>query len=346
MKKIGVIFGGKSSEHNVSIMSGIFVSKNIDKEKYSVTNIYIDKNGIWHECKQDVSEKKFEENIETVDQITNVCEYLKKFDCIFPVLHGKYGEDGTIQGMLEILNIPYVGCKTLSSSIAMDKAYTKVIFKQANLPQLKYLYIRKNKDKYIYVDENFDEYNYSLNEIINKISEKLKYPLFIKPSNCGSSIGISKATTKEELKKGIEEAQQFDEKIVIEEGKKVRELECAVLGNEDITTSCVGEVISSDDFYDYNSKYKSNTSKIIMHADIEENIEKRIQSMAKKAFKSIDGKGLARVDFFMDENKNIYINEINTMPGFTSISMYPKLFAEIGIDNQELVKNLIELAFK
>ena len=273
-------------------------------------------------------------------------EYLKEFDCIFPVLHGLYGEDGTIQGLLEIIKVPYVGCKVLASSLAMDKVYTKIIFEKAGLPQVKYQYIRKNKNKYIYVDKEFNEKEYTLEEISERVSKELNYPLFVKPSNYGSSVGITKVKNEKELIKSIKLAGEYDIKILIEEGIDARELECAVLGNEEVIASCVGEVISADEFYDYNSKYKNNKSITIEHADIKEEIANEIKKLAKKAFKSIDGKGLSRVDFFLDKDSNIYINEINTLPGFTGISMYPKLFKASGIEIKELITSLIELSFE
>lgn len=346
MKNIGVVFGGISTEHDVSVISGLFVSENINKEKYHVTNIYIDKDGNWYEYKNKNQKINFGEELIGLEKITNIIEYLKKFDCIFPVLHGLYGEDGTIQGLLELANIPYVGCKVLASSLAMDKVYTKIIFEKAGLPQVKYQYIRKNKNKYIYVDKEFNEKEYTLDEITERISNELNYPLFIKPSNFGSSVGITKAKTKEELFKSIKTAGVYDKKILIEEGLEVRELECAVLGNENIIASCIGEVISGDEFYDYDSKYNNVQSKTIEHADIKEELENKIREMAIKAFKAIDGKGLARVDFFLDKNNNVYINEINTLPGFTKISMYPKLFKSSGLEITELLTKLIELAFE
>lgn len=346
MKNIGVVFGGISTEHDVSVISGLFVSENIDKEKYKVTNIYIDKDGNWYEYKNKNYEISFEEKLNNLEKITNIIEYLKEFDCIFPVLHGLYGEDGTIQGLLEIIKVPYVGCKVLASSLAMDKVYTKIIFEKAGLPQVKYQYIRKNKNKYIYVDKEFNEKEYTLEEISERVSKELNYPLFVKPSNYGSSVGITKVKNEKELINSIKLAGEYDIKILIEEGIDARELECAVLGNEEVIASCVGEVISADEFYDYNSKYKNNKSITIEHADIKEEIANEIKKLAKKAFKSIDGKGLSRVDFFLDKDSNIYINEINTLPGFTGISMYPKLFKASGIEIKELITNLIELSFE
>ena len=333
-KKLGVIFGGMSTENEVSIMSAKSVLNNLDKEKYEIYPIYIDKNGSWW---KDTTKEKIENEI----------KYLKELDVIFPVLHGLYGEDGTIQGLFELIKLSYVGCHVLASSVGMDKVYSKVVFDKAGLKQAKYEYIRKHKDKYIYVDKNFNEEIVELKEVVEKISNKLSFPMFIKPSNSGSSVGINKAKNKEELEKHIEYAAKFDNKILIEQGIDGREVECAVLGNEEVIASCVGEVKSAEDFYSYDAKYNNQESRTEIPANIPEKISEEIRAQAIKAFKSIDGKGLSRVDFFIEKGTNeIYINEINTLPGFTNISMYPKLFGESGIDYKELLDKLIELAME
>jgi len=337
--KLGVIFGGMSTEHDVSCVSAESVIKNLNKEKYDIFPIYIDKQGNWFEI-VDVKEKQ-------KSSINNVMEFLKSFDVIFPVLHGLYGEDGTIQGLFELLKIPYVGCKVLASSVGMDKAYSKIVFDKAGLNQAKYVYIKKHEEKYIYVDDNFNEEILNIQEISNKIMAKIKFPMFVKPSNSGSSVGISKAKNKEELEKAIVEAAKFDKKILIEEGIDGREVECAVLGNEDVISSCVGEVKAADDFYSYDAKYNNQESRTIIPAEISDEKSEEIQKLAKKAFKAIDGRGLSRVDFFIEKNtEKIYINEINTLPGFTSISMYPKLFEQTGIKYEELLDRLINLALE
>ena len=346
MKKIALIFGGQSTERNVSKVSGQFVSKSIDKEKYEVTNIFIDESGKWYEYLGERYDVSLDEELENLNPIENVTEYLKQFDCAFPVLHGLYGEDGTIQGLFELLELPYVGCKVLGSSLAMDKVYSKIVFERAGLNQVNYEYIRRHNDKYIYVAKDFTETEYTLEEVAKKVSENLKFPVFVKPSNSGSSVGITKAHDANELLTSIEEAAKYDKKILIEEGLDIRELECAVLGNEEVLASCVGEVVSADEFYDYESKYKNAASKTILRADIPSELEEKLRNLAVKAFKSIDGKGLSRVDFFLDKEGNIYLNEINTLPGFTGTSMYPKLFEESGVNPKELTSRLIELAFE
>ena len=343
--KIGVIFGGMSTENEVSCISGASVIKHLNKEKYNVFPIYIDKIGNWYKVKLEDVEKS--EELENKEHIENITEYLKQMDVIFPVLHGLYGEDGTIQGLFELLKIPYVGCGVLASSVGMDKVYTKLIFEKANINQAKYIYIRKYNEKYIYIDEEFNEKILELEDIAKITNDKLRFPVFVKPSNSGSSVGINKAHNIEELKNAIVEAGKYDNKILIEEGIVGKEVECAVLGNEDVISSCVGEIKSADEFYSYDAKYNNENSKTLIPAEISEENSKEIQKLAIKAFKAISGRGLSRVDFFIeDKTEKIYINEINTLPGFTSISMYPKLFEAVGISYEKLLDDLIELASK
>lgn len=343
--KLGVIFGGMSTENEVSCISGASVIKHLNKEKYNVFPIYIDKIGNWYKVKLEDVEKS--EELENKEHIENITEYLKQMDVIFPVLHGLYGEDGTIQGLFELLKIPYVGCGVLASSVGMDKVYTKLIFEKANINQAKYIYIRKYNEKYIYIDEEFNEKILELEDIAKITNDKLRFPVFVKPSNSGSSVGINKAHNIEELKNAIVEAGKYDNKILIEEGIVGKEVECAVLGNEDVISSCVGEIKSADEFYSYDAKYNNENSKTLIPAEISEENSKEIQKLAIKAFKAISGRGLSRVDFFIeDKTEKIYINEINTLPGFTSISMYPKLFEAVGISYEKLLDNLIELASK
>ena len=341
--KLGIIFGGMSTENEVSVVSASSIIKNIDREKYDVYPIHIDKQGNWY--KYDENEKiKFGEEVLTKGKIDNIIDYLKKLDVLFPVLHGLYGEDGTIQGLFELLKIPYVGCKVLASSVGMDKVYTKIIFERAGIKQAKYEYVRKYRDKYIYIDKSFNEEILDIKEVVNKVEKNLKYPMFIKPSNSGSSVGINKAKTKEELEEYIEYASKYDNKILIEEGIVGKEVECAVLGNEEVISSCVGEIASAEEFYSYDAKYKNEESKTYIPANISEQKSEEIRKSAIKAFKAIDGKGLSRVDFFIEKDtQNIYINEINTLPGFTSISMYPKLFEAYGYNYSKLLDKIIEI---
>ena len=345
MIKLGVIFGGRSTENEVSVLSSKYVLMNLDKTKYTIYPIYIDKNGIWYKYEGKYEDLEMNKIPQDIHIIGNIIEYLKQFDVVFPVLHGMYGEDGTIQGLFEMLKIPYVGCKVLSSSIGMDKVYAKIVFEKAGINQAKSIYLRKKQDNYIYVNEKFDEETLELNEVCNKIEEKIKYPMFIKPSNSGSSVGVSKATNDTELRNAILEAGKYDKKILIEEGIVGREVECAVLGNEEVIAGEVGEIQAADEFYSYDAKYNNEESRTIIPADIPEETKQEIRKIAIKAFKAIDGKGLSRVDFFVENNTGkVYINEINTMPGFTQISMYPKLMGAFGISYKDLLDNLIKLA--
>lgn len=348
MKKVCVIFGGMSTEHDISKISGTSIIKNLDETKYDVYSIYIDEDGNWFEYND--SEKKIltiDSKIENLKKIENISGYLKTMDVIFPVLHGLYGEDGTIQGLFELLKIPYVGCKVLGSSACMDKAYTKVILEKANINQVKYIYIRKYHEKYVYVDNEFNEKIISLKEVSTEIAEKLGLPVFVKPSNSGSSVGINKAKTIEDLQNYIEYASKFDKKIIIEEAINAREIECAVLGNEDAKASCLGEILPAEEFYSFDAKYNDSNSGLCIPAKLSEDISTQIRNIAVKAFKAVDCKGLARVDFFIDkESGKIYLNEINTMPGFTSISMYPKLWENTGLKYSNLLDKLIELAME
>ena len=344
--KLGLIFGGMSTENEVSVMSANSILKNLDKTKYDVFPIYISKKGEWYQY-HNLENIEISENMHHMKKIENIMENLQNLDVLFPVLHGLYGEDGTIQGLFEILKKPYVGCGVLASSVGMDKAYTKVIFDKANICQAPYIYLKKYKDQYTYIDKEFNEKIVSLEEAVDIVAKEIDFPLFIKPANSGSSVGINKAKNKEELKEYIEYAGKFDKKILIEKGIVGKEVECAVLGNDDVMASCVGEIKSADEFYSYDAKYQNENSKTLIPANLDEEVANEIRKLAIKAFKAIDGKGLSRVDFFVEDKTNqIYINEINTLPGFTKISMYPKLFEAVGIPYEELLDKLINLAQK
>ena len=348
--KLGVIFGGMSTEHDVSITSGTSVIKNLDKGKYEIYPIYIDKDGKWYEYSKNIDEidiLQVGEEIEEKILITNPIEYLQECDVIFPVLHGLYGEDGTIQGMLELLKKPYVGCKVLGSSICMDKAYAKIIFNKAGINQAQYVYVKKEKENFVYIDKQFNEKHYNLEEIAEITEKELEYPVFVKPSNSGSSVEIKKAHNKEELIEAIKYAGNFDSKILIEQNIEGREVECAVLGNDNVKASCVGEILPAEDFYTFDAKYKNAESRVVIPAEIPENISEEIRKTAIKAFKATDCKGLSRVDFFIENNTNrVIINEINTLPGFTQISMYPKLWESMGLNYTKLLDKLVELALE
>lgn len=345
-KRLGVIFGGTSTEHEVSIVSGTSVIKNLNKEKYEIYPIYIDKAGEWFEFEPDNKTYKVGDEIVGTKKIENIWNYLKTMDILFPVLHGLQGEDGTIQGMFELLKIPYVGTRVLGSSVCMDKVYSKIIFEKAKLNQAKYIYIRRFEDKYIYINEDFSEEVLDIQETINKIMEKIDFPMFVKPSNSGSSVGISKAKNKDELINSIIEASKFDKKILIEENINGREIECAVLGNEEVKASVLGEILPAEAFYSFSAKYQNSDSKTVEAPDLPEELTKKVRELAVKAYKAADCQGLSRVDFFVNDKENkIYINEINTLPGFTEISMYPKLWEKSGLTYTELLDKLIELAY-
>ena len=287
MIKLGIVYGGVSTEHDISVMSAKSVIENLDKEKYEIHEIYINKYGKWYEVIDDEKE-----------EIYNLIWTLKKLDVVFPVLHGLGGEDGTIQGMLEMLKVPYVGCKVLASSVGMDKVYTKIIFEKAGIPEAPYVYIKKKENGYIIVNENFEEEEFK----IESITKKLNYPMFVKPSNSGSSVGVKKATNNEELKMAIENAGQYDNKILIEQGTNAREVECAILDGTEVKASTVGEIMSAEEFYSFDAKYNIPESKTIIPADISKEQIEQIQKLAIRAFKAIDGSGLARVDFFIEKD--------------------------------------------
>lgn len=347
--KLGVIFGGMSTEHDVSIVSATSVIKNLNKEKYEIFPIYISKQGKWYRYTkplQQIQVLKVGEEVKELEPIPNEIEYLKKLEVAFPVLHGLYGEDGTIQGLLELLKIKYVGCRVLGSSICMDKAYSKIIFEKAQIPQAKYIYIKAEKQNYYYIDHNFNEQKLEIKEIANKVEQNLNFPVFVKPSNSGSSVGIEKANNRQELETAIINAQKYDTKILIEQEIKGREVECAVLGNQQVEATLVGEILPAEEFYTFDAKYKNASSRVVIPAEIESEKQEEIRKLAIKAFKAVDGKGLSRVDFFIkNENQEVCINEINTMPGFTQISMYPKLWENSGINYTQLLDKLIELAY-
>ena len=327
--KVGIIYGGKSSEHEVSLISEKFVIENLNKKKYEVYPILIEKDGTWTQ-----NNKK----------IKNIIETLKSMDVIFPVLHGLYGEDGTIQGMLELLNIPYVGCHVLASSVCMDKIYTKCILEKANINQAKYIYI---KNENTYINNEFEEITLQNDEIIELVQNELGFPVFVKPSNSGSSVGVTKVNNGPELIKAIQEASIYDKKVLIEEAIIGQEVECAVIGNNEIKASNVGEILSAEEFYSYDAKYNNVQSKTKIPANLTDEKIEEIRKLAIKAFKAVDGTGLARVDFFVQkDSQKVYLNEINTMPGFTEISMYPKLWNYEGITYSDLLDELIQLALK
>ncbi|MES2315420.1 MAG: D-alanine--D-alanine ligase family protein [Patescibacteria group bacterium] len=301
---IGVLFGGKSAEHDVSVVSARNVISALNKNKYKVTPIKIGKEGNFN------------------------FEPLKKLDVVFPVLHGPFGEDGSMQGLLKLAGVPFVGPGVLGSAVGMDKDVMKRLLRDAKVPIGKFITVRSGEKM------NFD-----------KVKKELGLPLFIKPANMGSSVGISKVKGKKDFDKAVKLAFKFDTKIVIEKNIKGREIECAVLGNDKPKASVLGEIIPVGDFYSYDAKYVDD-SKTLVKVKLPENIKKKIQVMAIKVFQVLECEGMSRVDFFLTPSGQIFVNEINTIPGFTGISMYPKLWEASGVPTTVLLDKLIHLAMQ
>jgi D-alanine-D-alanine ligase len=380
MKKlrVGILFGGRSGEHEISLLSAASVLQALDKDKYEVVPIGITKEGRW--VSQAYAERLLKgehlpeetgRNLRAGDPATTpgaavlakgasvivppvpssdslvpfeslggTTEHGINVDVIFPVLHGTFGEDGTIQGLLELADIAYVGAGVLGSAAGMDKDIMKSLFAAAGLPIVKHVTLLRS------------QWEKDPKKVTRAVEKKLKYPVFVKPANLGSSVGISKARDRKELGPAIETAAGYDRKIVVEQGvggkkHKARELECSVLGNDEPRASIGGEIVPSSEFYDYNAKYLEEGSQLIIPAKITKKQMKELQEMAVAAFQAVDCSGLARVDFLMDpKSGKIYLNEINTMPGFTSISMYPKLWAASGIEYPELIDRLLQLGLE
>ena len=340
---IALMFGGRSAEHEVSLLSARSIYEAFDKSKYNIYPLAITKNGYFRSLKH--SKDILSGNFKKVPEVKrnnilskNILEFLEKeIELVFPVLHGPYGEDGKLQGFLDTLDIKYVGCDLSSSAVGMDKAFMKKIFAYHNLPQSNFTILRK------------EEYQASDNNtLFNKITEEIETPFFVKPANMGSSIGISKVNSLSSFKKALEEAFKYDQKLVLESSINAREIESAVLGNNNnITVSAAGEIISHHDFYDYQAKYEDQSTELIIPAEISEESRKKIKELSIKAFKAVDAEGISRLDFFVDDKKGkVLINEINTMPGFTKFSMYPLLFKEIGIKYSQLLDKLVKLALE
>jgi D-alanine-D-alanine ligase len=348
--KVLVIFGGQSGEHEVSVISADSVIKALNIEKYEVHTIGITKEGLWYwGVKPEEWKEQKDQILPHHKQVTLVLnpqdpKFMTvdgsnlpdngKCDIIFPVMHGPKGEDGTIQGLFEMAGLPYVGSGVLGSSLGMDKDKMKAVFKEAGLPIVPHLTILRN------------ELSINLKEIVENIAIYIGYPCFIKPANLGSSVGISKAENQEQLIMALEYAAKFDRKIVIEKGVKAREIELSVLGNDLTKASVPGEIVPSKEFYDYDAKYIDTGSKLIIPAKLNNIVSKQLQDYAKKAFSAVGASGLGRVDFFVTEDERVFVNEINTMPGFTQISMYPKLWEASGLAYPALLDELIKLGFE
>src|SRR6202453_1875594 len=392
--RVGILFGGRSGEHEVSLLSAASVVKAIDKTKYEVVPIGITKDGRWltaehaerllkgeaqkaagegarstqaamlragdpeatpgaavlaagesvvvppEPARRDAGLAPFQTDLKTDANLRRASDRAINVDVIFPVLHGTFGEDGTIQGLLELADIAYVGAGVLGSAAGMDKDLMKSVFAAAGLPIVKHVTILRSA------------WEKDARKVQKFVESKLKYPVFVKPANLGSSVGISKAHDRKELGPAIEEAEKFDRKIVIEQGvggkkNKAREIECSVLGNDEPVASLPGEIVPVKEFYDYNAKYLDEGSELIIPAKLTKAETKKVQELAVQSFKAVDCAGLARVDFLMDpQMRRIFVNEINTMPGFTAISMYPKLWEASGLEYTDLIERLIQFGLE
>lgn len=346
--KIGVLFGGRSTEHEVSLVSAASVIEALDKDKYEIIPIGITPQGKWLSSSDALRLLKDRRPLDNVPEKILLPDPSRKslvmltdgtetasLDVIFPVLHGTFGEDGTIQGLLELADIPYVGAGVLGSAVGMDKVIAKQLFRQQGLP--------------VTADVWFvwKQYQKQQREIVAAVEKKLGYPCFVKPANLGSSVGISKVRDRKGLQEGIERAAEYDRKILVEKSiERAREIEVSVLGNDDPIASVPGEIIPSSEFYDYDAKYVDGKSTSVIPARLPRPIAKKLQEYAVRAFEAIDCAGMARVDFLVTRRNKIFLNEINTIPGFTSISMYPKLWEASGIPYAELLDRLIRLALE
>ena len=345
-QNLAVIFGGQSSEHEISCMSASNIIQCIDAQRYNIILVGITKEGHWVEAADlnavsDGSWRQSKTSIVLSPDATRRGLYRMSedekvqfvhLDVIFPVLHGLYGEDGTVQGLFKLAGIPFVGCGLFASAAGMDKLYTKIIVDTLGIRQAKYVPVYKEELP-------------KMDEVVARVESALEYPVFVKPSRAGSSKGVNKAANREQLKNALIEAADNDRKILVEETISGREVECAVLGNLDVKASGVGEILSADEFYDFDAKYYNSESKTLVDPPMPENMREQIREDAVKIFMALDGRGLSRVDFFLTEN-GVVFNEINTLPGFTAISMYPMLWEAQGIPKKELVQKLIDLAFE
>ena len=353
--RVAVVFGGRSDEHDVSLRSARTIVDALDPDRYDVVEIGITRSGQWLAGDQPhaalVAQSPMfhltEGEQHVVPDSTREIQPAKGADALlpqdaangidvfFPALHGPMGEDGTLQGMLELAGVPYVGSGVLGSAAAMDKAMTKVVLAQAGIPQLPWLLLTRR------------EWELDTDAVIARIEGALPYPVFVKPANMGSSVGISKAKSAADLRAALQEAFHFDRRVVVEQGVTGRELEMGVLGNDAPVTSGLGEIRPRSEFYDYASKYLNDSAELIIPADVEPGIQREMERIAIASFLALDLAGLARVDFFLEDGTNqIYLNEVNTLPGFTSISMYPLLWEQAGIGLPELVNRLVELALE
>ena len=344
-KTVLLLFGGCSSEHDVSRVSAASVLRNLDREKYTIYTVGITKDGAWRLCEAnaDVMESGNWENgavpaVLSPDRREKALLILRdggvetvRIDVAFPVLHGKNGEDGTVQGLFELAGIPYVGCGVLSSAMCMDKAVTNIMADAAGIPQAKWA--------------AFTEPEYRAGTVdLDAIADRLGYPIFVKPANAGSSVGITKAHDRDELVRALDLAFRNDRKAVLEQTVIGREIECAVMGNDSPVAACVGEILPTAEFYDYDAKYNDDSTGLAIPADLPTEVSEAVRAEAVAVYRTLNCTGLSRCDFFLGEDGTIYLNEVNTLPGFTSISMFPKLFGQAGVPYGELLDRLIAYA--
>ena len=335
MDRLGIIFGGKSGEHEVSLLSAKAVIDAFRDSDHSLVLIGITKEGKWKLYKgptDNIADGSWEQSAEDLP----LHELADMIDFAFPVMHGPYGEDGTIQGLFEMMDIPYAGCGVLASALCMDKVAAKMLFEREGIPSCSYELVHGEdlKDK--------------MEEVIDRLEKNLTYPMFVKPSNMGSSVGISKVRNREQLKTGLITAAKFDRRIIVEEGLECREIETGVVGNYYPKAAAVGEIIQKQDFYDYEAKYTDDAgTELSIPAKLPADTYEKIRELAVKAYKVMDCSGFSRVDFFVDKKTGeIYINEINTIPGFTRYSMFPSLWKESGVEFRELVERIVKLGYE
>lgn len=336
--RIALLFGGRSAEHEVSLFSAASIYRNLDKRKFDIASIYINKKGDWKSVdspllsQTHLNQGKF---VSFLPWKNGAHPYSMDADIYFPILHGPFGEDGTIQGLFELADVPYVGAAVMSSAVGMDKAVAKTLFVARNLPVVKHLILSQ-----------FD-WEQSNESILGKIEKEFYLPFFIKPANLGSSVGITRVKDYSQVNPALQMAFRYDQKILVEEGIQGRELECSVLGNENPKASLPGEIMPFREFYDYRDKYIEGKTTFGIPAEVRSSAARKIQQISIEAFKAIDCSGMARVDFFLqDKTERIFLSEINTIPGFTEISMYPKLWEVSGLPFPQLLDVLISLGFE
>lgn len=333
--RIGVFFGGKSSEHEISLLSAETVINAIDGEKHKVIPIGITREGKWKILNGDfgdIADGKWEEKSRPIS-VNKACEGI---DFAFPILHGPFGEDGRIQGLFETMNIPYAGSSVMSSALCMDKAFAKEIFKQNGIPTVDSLLVTK---RLIFEDMEL---------VIRRCQDRFRYPVFVKPANLGSSLGISKAGDKFQLKAALRLAAQYDRRVLVEQGVDAREIECAIIGNDQPVTSGLGEISATHDFYDYEAKYTDESgTEICIPANIDTATTERIRAYAERAYRALDCAGFARADFLIDKKSNeIFLSEFNTIPGCTKYSMFPMLWKEQGISFTEIIERIVRFGYE